>query len=126
MTTARRPTRSVAPHDRQSGLVLSSASLGINFLSAELVAKRLELVRDLVPAATRVAVLVNPTGPNSETTLRDARSAAHAIGLEIQVLNASTSRQINAAFATFVRERPDALFVDIDPTSPAGVCNWST
>jgi hypothetical protein len=54
-------------------------------------------------------------GPTSETTLRDALSAARAIGLEIQVLNSSTSREINAAFATFVRERSDALFVDIDP-----------
>jgi putative ABC transport system substrate-binding protein len=102
------------------GLVASLARpdgnlTGINFLSAELVAKRLELVRELVPAATRVSVLVNPNGPTSETTLRDAQSAARAIGLEIQVLNASTSREINAAFATFVRERPDALFVDIDP-----------
>jgi putative ABC transport system substrate-binding protein len=102
------------------GLVASLARpggnlTGINFLSAELVAKRLELVHELVPAATRVSVLVNPTGPNSETTLRDAQSAARAIGLEIQVLNASTSREINVAFATFVRERPDALFVDIDP-----------
>jgi putative tryptophan/tyrosine transport system substrate-binding protein len=60
-------------------------------------------------------VLVNPTGPNSESTLRDAQSAARAIGLEIQVLNASTSREINMAFATFVQERPDALFIDIDP-----------
>jgi putative tryptophan/tyrosine transport system substrate-binding protein len=102
------------------GLVASLARpggnlTGINFLSAELVAKRLELVRELVPAATRVSVLVNPTGPTSETTLRDALSAARAIGLEIQVLNSSTSREINAAFATFARERPDALFVDIDP-----------
>jgi ABC-type uncharacterized transport system substrate-binding protein len=102
------------------GLVASLARpggnlTGINFLSAELVAKRLELVRELVPAATRVSVLVNPTGPTAETTLRDALSAARAIGLEIQVLNSTTSREINAAFATFVRERPDALFVDIDP-----------
>jgi putative tryptophan/tyrosine transport system substrate-binding protein len=102
------------------GLVASLARpggnlTGINFLSAELAAKRLELVRELVPAATRISVVVNPTGPNSESTLRDAQSAARAIGLEIQVLNASTSREINVAFATFVRERPDALFVDIDP-----------
>jgi putative tryptophan/tyrosine transport system substrate-binding protein len=88
---------------------------GINFLSAELAAKRLELVRELVPAATRISVLVNPTGPNSESTLRDAQSAARTIGLEIEVLNAGTSREINAAFATFVRERPDAVFIDIDP-----------
>jgi putative ABC transport system substrate-binding protein len=102
------------------GLVASLARpggnlTGINFLSAELTAKRLELVRELVPAATRISVLVNPTGPNSESTLRDAQSAARAIGVEIQVLNASTSREINVAFETFVRERPDALFVDIDP-----------
>jgi putative tryptophan/tyrosine transport system substrate-binding protein len=102
------------------GLVASLARpggnlTGINFLSGELAAKRLELVRELVPAATRVVVLVNPTGPNSESTLRDLQSAARAIGLEIQVFNASTSREINVAFATFVRGRPDALFVDIDP-----------
>jgi ABC-type uncharacterized transport system substrate-binding protein len=102
------------------GLVASLARpggnlTGINFLSAELAAKRLELVRELVPAATRVSLLVNPAGPNSASTLRDAQSAARTIGLEIQVLNAGTSREINAAFATFVRERPDALFIDIDP-----------
>jgi putative tryptophan/tyrosine transport system substrate-binding protein len=84
-------------------------------LSAELVAKRLEFLRELVPAATRVAVLVNPTGPDAETTLKDVEPAARAIGLQIQVLNASTSREINAAFATFVRERPEALFVASDP-----------
>jgi putative ABC transport system substrate-binding protein len=88
---------------------------GLNFLSAELVAKRLELVRELVPAATRIGVLVNPTGLNSETTSRDAHLAARTFGLEVQLLNASTSREINTAFATFVRGRPDALFVDIDP-----------
>ena len=83
---------------------------------AELAAKRLELLRELVPAATRVAVLVNPANAaNTETTLRDVEAAARAMGLQIQVLNASTSREINAAFATFVRERPDALFVGADP-----------
>jgi ABC-type uncharacterized transport system substrate-binding protein len=102
------------------GLVASLARpggnlTGINFFSAELVAKRLELLRELVPAATRVAVLVNPAGPGYETTLRDMEPAARAIGLQIQVLNASTSSEINAAFATFVRERPDALFVGTDP-----------
>ena len=83
---------------------------------AELTAKRLELLRELVPAATRVAVLVNPTNAvTTETTLRDVAAAARAMGLQIQVLNASTSREIDAAFATFVRERPDALFVGLDP-----------
>jgi putative ABC transport system substrate-binding protein len=103
------------------GLVASVARpggnlTGINFFSAELTAKRLELLRELVPAATRVALLVNPANAaNTETTLREGEPAARAIGLQIQVLNASTIREINAAFASFARERPDALFVGIDP-----------
>jgi putative ABC transport system substrate-binding protein len=89
---------------------------GINFLSSELVAKRLELLRELVPAATRVAVLVNPTNATvAETTLREVAAAGRAMGLQIQALNASTSREIDAAFATFVGGRPDALFVGGDP-----------
>ena len=85
---------------------------GINFFAAEVVAKRLELLRELVPGATRVAVLVNPAmTPIAETTLRDMETATRAMGMQIQVLNASTSGEINAAFATFVHERPDALFV---------------
>jgi putative ABC transport system substrate-binding protein len=88
---------------------------GINFLAGELATKRLELLRALVPGATRVAVLVNPAhATNTETTLRDVEPAAHAMGLQIQVLNASTSREIDAAFTTIVRERPDALFVGND------------
>jgi ABC-type uncharacterized transport system substrate-binding protein len=88
---------------------------GINFLTGELATKRLELLRALVPGATRVAVLVNPAhATNTETTLRDVEPAAHAMGLQIQVPNASTSREIDAAFTTIVRERPDALFVGID------------
>jgi putative ABC transport system substrate-binding protein len=102
------------------GLVASLARpggnvTGVNLVSAELAAKRLELLRELVPAATRVAVLVNPANAtNTETTLRDVEPAARAIGLQIQVLNASASREIDAAFATIARERPDALFVGID------------
>ena len=101
------------------GLVASFARpggnlTGINFFNTELAAKRLDLLRGLVPAAVRVAVLVNPTGPTAETTLRDVETAARAIGLQIQVLNASTSRDIDAVFATLARERPDALFVGND------------
>ena len=88
---------------------------GINFVSVELVAKRLELLRELLPAATRVTVLVNPTVLLTESTVRDVKSAARAIGFQIQILNASTSHDIDAVFATFVRERPDALFVGNDP-----------
>ena len=103
------------------GLVASLARpggnlTGVNFFSAELVAKRLGLLREMAPAATRVAVLVNPTNPTTtKTTLSDVEAAARAMGLQIQILNASTSREINAAFATLVRERPDALFVGLDP-----------
>jgi len=89
---------------------------GINFFTGELSAKRLELLHELVPAATRVAVLVNPANAaNAETALREAETAARAIGFEIQVFNASTSQEINAAFATFARERLDAVFLGIDP-----------
>ena len=88
---------------------------GINFFSGELTAKRLGLLRELVPAATRVAVLVNPTGTDAENTLRDVEPAARVMGLQIQVLNASTSGEINEAFANFARSRPDALFVGSDP-----------
>ena len=102
------------------GLVASLARpggnlTGINFFNVELTAKRLELLRELVPATTRVAVLINPANTEyTETTVREVGAAARTIGLQIQVLNASTSREIDAAFATIVRERPDALFVGND------------
>jgi putative tryptophan/tyrosine transport system substrate-binding protein len=99
------------------GLVTSLARpggnlTGINFLTGELTAKRLEVLRELVPAATRVAILVNPVNAfASESQLRDVQSAARTMALQIQVLQASTSREIDAVFATFVRDRPDAVFV---------------
>jgi putative ABC transport system substrate-binding protein len=89
---------------------------GINLLSGELAAKRLELLRELVPRAARVAVLVNPANPSTtETTLKDVEAAARSMGLQIQVLKASTSHEIDAAFATLARERCDTLFVGGDP-----------
>jgi putative tryptophan/tyrosine transport system substrate-binding protein len=103
------------------GLVASLARpggnlTGINFVSAELAAKRLELLRELVPGAKRVALLVNPADTaNTETMLREVGPAARAIGWQMQVLNAATSDEIDAAFAMFVRERPDALFVGSTP-----------
>jgi putative tryptophan/tyrosine transport system substrate-binding protein len=105
----------------RQGLVASLARpggnlTGINFISSELTAKRLELLREQVPEAVRVAVIVNPAGgSDAETTLTDVEPAARAMGMQIQVLNATTSREINAAFATFVHERPDALFVGASP-----------
>jgi putative ABC transport system substrate-binding protein len=88
---------------------------GINFLTGELVAKRLEILREIVPALRRVAVLVNRAFPaNAETTLREVEAAARAIGVQLQVFSTSTSGEIDAAFETFERERPDALFVSSD------------
>jgi putative ABC transport system substrate-binding protein len=78
-------------------------------------AKRLRLLHDLVPKAVRVAVLVNPANASTaESTLRAVQEAAPTIGLQIKVLNARTSGEIDAAFATLARERPDALFVAPD------------
>jgi len=88
---------------------------GINIFTTELVAKRLELLREMVPAATRVAVLVSPHNASSESTVRDTAAGARAMGLQVQVLNADTSGEIDAAFATLARERSDALFVDPNP-----------
>jgi putative ABC transport system substrate-binding protein len=99
------------------GLVASLARpggnlTGINFFANEVAAKRLALLHELVPKAVRIAVLINPANtPAAESFLRDIPEAARAIGLQIQVLNASTSREIEAAFATLVRDRADALYV---------------
>ncbi len=100
------------------GLVASLArpggnATGINFFVTEVVAKRLRLLHDLVPKAVRIAVLVNPKNA-SVTTLREVQEAAPTLGLQIQILNASTIGEIDAVFATLARERPDALFVEGD------------
>jgi putative tryptophan/tyrosine transport system substrate-binding protein len=103
------------------GLVASLARpggnlTGINVLNTELASKRLELLRELVPGAIRIAVLVDPTNaPGTDSTLRDVGAAARAMGLQIQVLNASTSVELDAAFATLVSERSDALVVGSTP-----------
>jgi putative ABC transport system substrate-binding protein len=103
------------------GLVTSLARpggnlTGINFFATELVEKRLGLLRTLVPAAARVAVLINPAEATiAESTLREVESAARTTGLQIQIFRASTSGEINAAFAAIARERPDALFIGSGP-----------
>jgi putative ABC transport system substrate-binding protein len=88
---------------------------GINFFAAELTAKRLELLHELVPTAKRIAALVNPAAASAEPTLRDLGPAARALGLQIEVHNAGNSREIDAAFKAIERARPDALFVAVDP-----------
>jgi putative tryptophan/tyrosine transport system substrate-binding protein len=111
----------VADDPVRLGLVASLARpggnlTGINFVSTELVAKRLELLRELMPGVARVAVMVNPADTtNTETMLRDVEPAARALGWEIRILKADTSGAIDAAFATLARERPDALFVGSSP-----------
>jgi putative tryptophan/tyrosine transport system substrate-binding protein len=108
---------SVAQDPVQLGLVASLArpggnATGLNFFSREVAAKRLRLLHDLIPKAVRVAVLLNPANAGSaEANLREVQGAAPGMGLKIQILNATTVAEINAVFAGFARERPDALFL---------------
>jgi putative ABC transport system substrate-binding protein len=103
------------------GLVASLARpggnlTGISILTTETAAKRLELLRELLPKVARVAVLANPaSAATTEATLREVELAARSIGLQIQVFNANTSREIDAAFESMGRERADALFVATTP-----------
>jgi putative ABC transport system substrate-binding protein len=98
------------------GLVASLArpggnATGVYIFTEAVVAKRLQLLHELVPKAVRIVVLVNPANASAESTVRTVQQAAPAIGLQIQILNATTIGEIDAAFATLERERPDALFV---------------
>jgi len=98
------------------GLVTSLAQpggnvTGVSILSTELTAKRLELLHALVPSATRIAAFINPGEPAGDVTLRELQVASGAIGLQTRILKASTDREIDAAFASFIHDRPDALFV---------------
>jgi putative ABC transport system substrate-binding protein len=110
----------VADDPVKLGLVASLArpggnATGINFFLAELVAKRLGLLRELMPGAVRLAVLVNPANAaNAQTTIREAERVAGAAGLQLQILQARSNQEIHAAFATLARERADALFVGPD------------
>ncbi len=103
------------------GLVASLAHpggnmTGINFFAGEVLEKRLELLHELVPAARRVAVFVNLANPvRAETQVRDLQTAAHSIGLQIDIFYTSTISEINVAFARLAQDRPDALFVSADP-----------
>jgi putative ABC transport system substrate-binding protein len=110
----------VAEDPVQLGFVASLArpggnATGSNFFSQEVVAKRLQLLHELVPKAVRVAVLVNPANAvRAESTSRSAKAAASAMRLQIQIVSAATIAEIDAAFAAFDRERPDALFIAPD------------
>jgi len=119
--TTTTPIVFVAGEDPVSmGLVASLARpggnmTGVNIFVNEVVAKRLELLRELVPGVARVAVLVNPRNTLTESILKDVEAASRATGLQVQVLNANSSDEIDAAFATFVHRRPDAIFVGGTP-----------
>jgi putative tryptophan/tyrosine transport system substrate-binding protein len=110
----------VAEDPVKLGLVASLArpggnATGINFFNAEVTAKRLGLLQDLVPKSVRVAVLINPANASiAETTVREVEEAARATGLQVQTFNASTNHEIEATFATIVHDRADALFVAPD------------
>jgi putative ABC transport system substrate-binding protein len=105
----------------QLGLVASLSRpggnlTGVNLFVGELMPKRLELLRELVPAMSRIAVLVNPAYPaRAELQVREVESAGRAMGLQIQIFSAGSGREINTVFASLARERPDALFVNPDP-----------
>jgi putative tryptophan/tyrosine transport system substrate-binding protein len=110
----------IADDPVRRGLVASLARpggniTGINFLTGELAAKRLTLLHELVPGATRVVALLNPAdGLRAEAIEKDVEGAARSVGLQIRILSASTSREIDAALATLAGERADALFVSPD------------
>jgi len=116
-TGCRKQPNGVGEDPVKLGLVASLARpggnlTGINFFATELQAKRLQLLHEMVPKAVRIAVLVNPANiPATESALRDIPDAARALGLQIQVLKASTKSEIEAAFATLVRDRAEALYV---------------
>jgi ABC-type uncharacterized transport system substrate-binding protein len=101
----------VSSFSRPSGNVT-----GVNVFTAELAAKRLALLRELVPRAARIAVLVNPADAASESQLKEVRTAADALGLKLMVYNADSSADIDAAFETIGRERPDAIFIGASAT----------
>jgi putative ABC transport system substrate-binding protein len=88
---------------------------GISFLTPQLGAKRLELVHELLPKATAIAVLVNPNNPIADTQLRDLHETARAIGLQISVLNASSEHDLDVAFASIVQQRVGAVLISGDP-----------
>src|SRR3954466_14006346 len=113
------------------GLVASLARpggnlTGINIFTTELVAKRLEFLREMVPAATRVAVLVSPHNASSESTVRDTAAAARAMGLQVQVLNADTSGEIDAASQRLRASGPTRFSSTPTPSSSPGASTWST
>jgi putative ABC transport system substrate-binding protein len=93
---------------------------GVNFFLGELLAKRLELMRELVPGARRIAFLVNPANPErADVAVKEVQAAAQSMGMEVDIFKTGSASEINAAFEMFEHDRPDALFVQPDPFFPA-------
>jgi putative ABC transport system substrate-binding protein len=88
---------------------------GISMLTVDIGTKRLGLLRELVPNAKTIAILVNPKSPELGPHLQDVRGAAHSLGQQVKILNATNEEEIDSAFAAMARERPDALLMDPDP-----------
>jgi putative ABC transport system substrate-binding protein len=104
------PSGLVASHSRPGG-----NATGVNFLVTELGSKQLGLLHELIPAAARVGLLVNPKSRTTERAIRDVMAAASAIGLQVDIVQASDSREIELAFGTLVHNKTDALLVGPDP-----------
>ena len=103
----------------QAGLVASLSGpggnvTGVTSMNAEIEAKRLGLLLELLPKATRLAVLINPNNPIAEATVKDAQASAAAIGRQLEILAAGTNREIDAAFASLVQKRANALLIGPD------------
>jgi putative tryptophan/tyrosine transport system substrate-binding protein len=104
------PSGLVASHSRPGG-----NATGVNFLITELGSKQLGLLHELIPAAARVGLLVNPKSRTTERAIRDVTAAASAIGLQVDIVQTSDSREIESAFGTLVHNKADALVVGPDP-----------
>src|SRR5712692_358463 len=103
----------------QAGLVASlhrpgGNLTGVSLLNVATMAKRLDLLHELVPTAVVSAVLVNPPSPLAEAETKEAQQAARSLGLRLHVLNASTESEIDTAFATLVKERAGTILVSSD------------
>ena len=99
----------VASFNRPGGNVT-----GVNLFNADLVAKQIELLHELVPQAAAISVLSNPENPNAETETRQAQAAARALGVEVHILSATKENEFDSAFVTLVQQRPSALLVSVD------------
>ena len=103
---------------------LATRQTGITQFGLVLGAKRLELLRELVPKGVYIGVLVNPTNQDAETELKDLQEAAHLLGLKLDIMTASSENDFEAMFAASSQRRADALFVQNDPVFDSRSSTW--